>query len=128
MNNPDIGKLILRLALAVMMLFHGIAKLNHGVSGIMGMLEAHGLPGVLAYGVFVGEILAPLMVLVAYQMRVGAILIVVNMVFAIALAHGNDILALGRHGGWAIELQMFYLLSALALVFLGPGKYGLRRN
>lgn len=128
MNNPDIGKLILRVALGVMMLFHGIAKLNHGVGGIVGMLESHGLPGFFAYGVFIGEILAPLMVLVGYQVRVGAILIMVNMLFAIGLAHGNEIFALSRHGGWAIELQMFYLLTALALVFLGPGKYGMQRN
>lgn len=128
MNNPDVGKLILRLSLGIMMLFHGIAKLNHGVSGIIGMLEAHGLPGFFAYGVFIGEILAPLMVLVGMQMRVGAVLIVVNMLFAIGLAHGNEMLALSRHGGWAIELQMFYLLTALALVFLGPGKYAMRRS
>lgn len=127
MNNPDLGKLILRVALGMMMLFHGVAKLQHGIAGIGGMLEAHNLPAFFAYGVFVGELLAPLMVLAGYYMRVGAVLVVVNMLFAIGLAHGGEILALGKHGGWAIELQAFYLFTALALVFLGPGKYGMNR-
>ena len=126
MNNPDIGKLILRLALGIMLLLHGIDKLMGGVSGIAGMLESYGLPGWFAFGVFVGEVVAPLMVLLGLQSRVGAGLIVINMLVAIALAHRNEILALTGHGGWAIELQAFYLFSALALLFLGPGKYALK--
>lgn len=127
MHNPDIGKLILRLALALMMLLHGLAKLNHGVAWIIAALQGMGLPGFLAYGVFIGELLAPMMVLVGYQMRIGALLIVGNMCVAIVLAHRSDILALNATGGWAIELQAFYLFVALALVFLGPGKYALRK-
>jgi putative oxidoreductase len=38
----------------------------------------------------------------------------------------NELFMLTRTGGWALELQAFYLLTALALVFLGPGKYKLR--
>ena len=53
MQNADIGKLVLRLALGIMILLHGIHKLQHGVSGIAGMVESVGLPGFLAYGVFI---------------------------------------------------------------------------
>lgn len=127
MNNPDLGKLILRLSLGAMLLLHGLDKLLHGVAGISGMLQSHGLPGFFAYGVYLGEIVGPLMVLIGYQMRVGAVLIVVNMLFAIALAHGDEIFALSRHGGWAIELQAFYLFTALSLMFLGPGRYAWKK-
>ncbi|MDF1781864.1 MAG: DoxX family protein [Alcanivoracaceae bacterium] len=126
MNNPDIGKLILRVALALMMLLHGVAKLQHGVGFISGMLQAHHLPGFFAYGVLIGEIVAPLMVLVGYQTRIGALLMVGNMLVAIALAHSGQIFSLGQHGGWAIELQAFYLFTALSLVFLGAGKYAVK--
>lgn len=126
MNNPDIGKLILRLSLGLMMLLHGINKLLYGVSGIAGMLTSHGLPGWFAGGVFIGEIIAPLMVLVGYQTRIGAGLMVINMLFAIFLAHSHQIFTLTSHGGWGIELQAFYLFTALALVFLGSGKYALK--
>jgi putative oxidoreductase len=66
------------------------------------------------------------MVIVGYYTRLGAMLIVINMLFAVGLAHMNELFMLTRTGGWALELQAFYLLTALALVFLGPGKYKLR--
>ena len=123
MHNPDLGKLILRLMLGVLMLFHGIAKLTTGIAGIKGMLASAGLPQFLAYGVFVGEIIAPLMLIIGFYSRVGAALIIVNMLFAIGLAHMGDIFALSGHGGWRLELQAFFLFTAVALIFLGPGKY-----
>ena len=123
MNNPDLGKLILRMALGVMLLLHGIHKLHSGVGGIVGLLAQHNLPGFLAYGVFVGEIVAPLMIIIGYYTRIGALLIVANMLVAIVLAHAGELFALTSHGGWAIELQAFYLFTALALVFLGPGRF-----
>ena len=89
-------------------------------------LASHGLPAFLAYGVFTGELIAPLMVILGYQTRIGALLIVINMVVAIALVHAHQLIALGRNGGLVLELQYFYLLSALALIFLGPGKYKLK--
>ena len=127
MQNADAGKLILRLTLGILMLFHGMAKLSGGVGGIQGMLSGAGLPEFLAYGVFLGEVVGPLLVIAGYQLRVGAALIVVNMLFAIGLAHLNEILALNSHGGWKIELQAFFLLNAVALFFLGPGKYVVKK-
>ena len=60
----DLGKLVLRLTLGMLMLFHGIAKLRNGVGGVEGMLESHGVSGLLAYGAFVGELFAPFLLLV----------------------------------------------------------------
>lgn len=124
----DIGKLILRLTLGGLMLPHGIQKITAGVTRISGMLEGHGLPGALAYGVYAGEVLAPLLVLAGFYSRVGALVIVVNMLFAIGLVHMNDLPVIARTGGWGIELQAFFLFSALALVFLGPGRYAVNRR
>ena len=112
------------------MLFHGVAKITNPASldFIGGMLGAHSLPAVLAYGVYIGEVVAPLMVLVGYQARLGGLLIAVNMVFAIFLAHSGDFFSLSQHGGWAVELQMFYLLSATAVVFLGSGRLAFKQD
>ena len=128
--NADTGKLILRLTVGCLMLFHGLAKLMHTTSMdfISGMLTANHLPAVLAYGVYIGEIVAPLMVIVGYQARIGGLLIAINMVFAIFLAHTGDIFSLTQHGGWAIELQMFYLMSSLAVVFLGSGRLAFKQD
>ena len=128
--SPDTGRLILRLCVGGLMLFHGLAKIMHpgSLEFIGGMLSSNGLPALLAYGVYIGEVVAPLMVIVGYQARVGALLIVINMVIAIFLAHSGDFFSLTEHGGWAVELQMFYLLSALAVVFLGSGKAAFKQD
>ena len=127
MISDDLGKLILRLTLAVLMLFHGFAKAMNpdSIAWMSGALSGYGLPGFVAYGVYVGEIVAPLMILLGVLTRVGAGLIVINMVFAILLAHSGDLFSLTKHGGWALELQGFYLFGALALVFLGSGRFAL---
>jgi putative oxidoreductase len=124
----DIGKLILRLTLGILMLLHGIAKLRYGVAGIEGMVESHGLPGFLAYGVFVGEIIAPLMVIAGWHARAGGLIMAFNMVVAIALAHGSQLFDLGKQGGWALELQGFYLFTAIVIALIGPGRFALNRR
>ena len=72
--------------------------------------------------------LAPILVLLGFYARVGAALIVVNMLFAILLAHRADLLVLTRTGGWALELQAFFLFTALALALMGPGRFGINRR
>lgn len=124
-TQSDLGKLILRLTLGALVLLHGIAKLKGGVSGIEGMVVAYGLPSVLAYGVLIGEVLGPLLLIAGFYARVGALLIVINMLFAIALAHTGQLGLLNDQGGWALELQGMFLGAALALALLGPGRYGI---
>jgi putative oxidoreductase len=119
----DLGRLILRVALGALILLHGIAKLRGGMGGIVGMVEAHGLPGVLGYGVLAGEVLGPLMLIAGFYARIGALLVAVNMMFAIALVHMGELTKLGESGGWALELQGMFLFTAIALALLGPGRY-----
>lgn len=126
--SEHIGKLILRLMLGGMMLFHGIDKAVQGIGFIKGLIVKQNLPEVLAYGVYVGEILAPLFLILGWKSRFWAGVIAVNMLVAIYLTHMGELLKLGAHGAWAVEVQMFYLLSALAIVFLGSGKYAVIRD
>lgn len=126
-NAADFGKLVLRLTLGGLLILHGLAKLmGDGVTGIAGMLASHDLPGILAYGVYVGEIIAPLMIILGFFARIGAGLVVINMLVAIWLVHAHEILALTDHGGWAIELQAFYLFTALAILLIGSGRFAVR--
>jgi putative oxidoreductase len=124
----DLGKLILRLTLGVLILLHGIAKISGGTDGIQKMLEGNGLPGFLALGVYVGEILAPILVIVGFYARLGAAVIVVNMLFAVLLVHRADLFLLTKTGGWALELQAFFLFTAVAVALIGPGRYGINHR
>jgi putative oxidoreductase len=127
-HNDALGKLLLRLTVAVLMLFHGIAKIIHpgSLEFIGSSLSGIGLPAALAYGVYVGEVVAPLMIISGFHARIGGLIIVVNMLFAIFLAHTGDMFSLTQHGGWAIELQVFYLLGGLAIMLLGSGKFAVK--
>ena len=124
-NDPraDLGKLVLRLALGLLILLHGIGKLRGGLDQIAGLVTAHGLPGFIAYGALVGEVLAPLMVLAGFYARIGAVLIAFNMLVAFALVHLGQLGQLNEQGGWALELQGMYLAAAVAIALLGPGRY-----
>ena len=124
----NIGKLILRMMLGGMMLFHGIEKALHGISFIKGMLKVHGLPEILSYGVYVGEILAPIFLIIGWKSRVWAGVIGINMLMAIYLTKMGSLLKLGAHGAWAVETPMFFLLSAIVIMFLGSGKYAVTRD
>jgi len=119
----DTGRLILRLALGVLILLHGIAKLMGGVAGIVGMVEKAGLPGAVGYLVYIGEVLAPLLLIVGFWTRAAATIIAINMLFAIGLAHTSQLFELSKTGGWAIELQAMYLFTAIAIALLGAGRY-----
>lgn len=119
----DLGKLILRLALGVLILLHGIAKIRGGLDPIVGMLQAHGLPGFFAYGALVGEVLAPLMLLAGFYARIGGLLVAINMLVAFALAHMGQLGQLNEQGGWALELQGMFLATAIAIALIGPGRY-----
>lgn len=128
MYNDALGKLILRLTLGGLMLLHGIAKINKPgtVDYIGNVLSDVGFPSALAYGVYIGEIIAPLMIILGVYSRIAGLIIVVNMIFAILLMHSGEIFSLTKHGGWAIELQAFYLMCGAAVMFLGSGRHAVK--
>ena len=127
-TNSDLGRLLLRIALGILIIFHGIAKIRSGIDPIMQLVTATGMPAFVAYGVYVGEVLAPLLVILGWYSRVGALIIAINMVFALSLAHRADLFNLATSGGYALELQAMYLLVAIALALMGPGRYSMNER
>jgi putative oxidoreductase len=123
MDTDDFGKLVLRLTVGVLLLFHGVHKALTGIGDIKQMLVAHGLPDVLANGVYLGEIVGPALIVIGLFSRAGAGLIAINMIVAVALAGMANILKINAFGGYALELEAFYLFGALAVVFLGAGRF-----
>ena len=121
-KSDDWGKFILRLTVGGLMLFHGVHKLMEGTAGIEGMIKAKGLPEVLTYGVYAGEVLAPVLLIVGFATRLSALVVAGTMVMAVYLAHSGDVLKLNEHGAWAIEHPALFGFGALAIALLGPGK------
>ena len=115
---------LLSIGLGVLLLFHGIDKVINGIDGIVGMLEDVGIPyaNYVALGVFVGEIIAPLLLIAGKYVRTAGGIIAFTMLVAILLAHRNDILALGDHGAWSIELPVLFMIGGLTLALLDRPK------
>ncbi len=125
-KNPwaeDVARLLLRFAVGGLMLFHGIQKIRHGVDWMYPLLEARGLPTFIAYGAYVGEVVAPLLILAGVLTRLASLAVAGTMVMAVFLALSSQVFALNQYGGWAIELNAFFFLGALALALLGPGRF-----
>jgi putative oxidoreductase len=127
--NESTGKLILRLTLGILFLLHGISKLRGGIGWLDGALDGAGLPAFFKYGVYVGEVLAPLAVIAGFYARIGAWLIAVNMLFALGLVHGAELFQINpESGGMVLELQYMYFFSAIALALVGPGRYAVNQK
>lgn len=125
----DLGKLILRLTVAVLLGFHGISKLRHGVAWMAGPLQAHHLPAWLAYGVYVAEVVAPILLIAGIFTRVAALVVVFEMSMASYLVLGMKMFDVDRQtGALHGELQLLYFFSALAIAFLGSGRFALSRG
>jgi putative oxidoreductase len=127
-TNADLGRLLLRLGLGCLILFHGVAKLQGGIDPITQAVTANGMPAFVAYGVYVGEVLAPVLVILGWYSRVGSLLLAINMVFALYLVHRADLFKLAQSGGYALELQALYLIVAIALALMGPGRYSVNER
>ena len=119
----DLGKLLLRLTVGGLMLLHGIGKIRHGTTGIEEDLASRGLPTGIAYGVYIGEVLAPVLLIAGFLTRPAALVLAFNMVVAILMKHAGDVLSFGGSGGYALELQMFYLVGGVIIALLGSGRY-----
>jgi len=122
-RHDDAAKLILRLALGILILLHGISKMTHGVGGIVGMVHAHGWPSFVAYFVYIGEVVAPILIIAGIFTRLGGLLIAVNMLVAFFLVHRGQLFMLNGQGGWQLELQGMYLVAALAVALMGAGRF-----
>jgi putative oxidoreductase len=88
-------------------------------------MTKHSLPPAFAYFVYVGEVAAPLLLIVGLWTRPAALIVAVNMIVAVLLVHTAELFALSPMGGWALELQGFYLFTALAIALLGAGRISL---
>jgi len=124
----DAGKLILRITTAGLILFHGTSKIIRGVSFMDPALAQFHLPAFVAYGVYVGEVVAPLFMIAGAWTRVAALVVMFNMVMAVLLEAHRNLFVIQRTGAWGLEVEAFYFLTALVVALLGGGRYSVIRE
>ncbi|HIP52046.1 MAG TPA: DoxX family protein [Campylobacterales bacterium] len=122
MNNKAIS--FLAFSLGFLLLFHGVDKIMNGTGFIEKMLTDANVPYAkyITYGVFIGEVLAPILLIIGRYIKIAGGIIAFNMLVAIFLVHKDAIFTLSEHGGWSIELQVLYLIAGVTL-FLSESKW-----
>ena len=109
--------------MAGLLLLHGIAKILHGLGDVATSLERFHIPGFIGYLVYVGEVIAPILMIVGFWTRPAALLVFANMSVALLLGHPRELFEMTTHGGLLLEVQWLYLLGALAVALVGAGRY-----
>ncbi|HUX11646.1 MAG TPA: DoxX family protein [Spirochaetia bacterium] len=127
-NWDDVGKLILRFTIAFLLVFHGIGKLEHGIDWMKAPLAHFHLPFFVGFGVYVAEIVAPVLILVGLLTRPAALVVVFDLVMAIVLVAHARIFELTKGGSYALEAEAFFLLLGVVLFFQGAGRYSVTRG
>ena len=110
----DTSRLLLRVLVAGVMLFHGVDAILNPPGHVLKDLAALGFPDVLAYGVFVGEVLALTLILLGAWTRMAA-MCAGSVAFATLLVQGGHLLRLEPTGGWTGALWAFYIVAPLGV-------------
>jgi putative oxidoreductase len=126
--NKHAALVIARISIGVPMLIYGISKTQKGIGFITEMLAQKGLPPIIGYGVYVGEVVAPILILLGIRTRIAAIVFAINCTTALLLTQTPLVFELNAYGGWAIELLFMYTMIAISVAISGAGKWAICSN
>ena len=117
--------LLLRVALGVMFVAHGLMKwLVFTLPGTAQFFASVGFPGYLAYVVTPFEIVAGALLVLGVRTRLVALASVPVLIGAASVHAGNGWVFSAQNGGW--EYPVFLVVLALVQALLGDGAYALR--
>lgn len=116
----DVVLLILRVGVAILMLTHGIPKLQMLLGG--GEIQFPGVmglsPGVSLALAVLAEVLGSILIFIGLGTRLATVPLIITMLVAVFMIHANDPFA-------NQELGLLYLLMYIPLMILGSGKFSL---
>jgi putative oxidoreductase len=134
-TDDSLPLLIVRLALGLVMLPHGMQKAlglfgGPGFSGTMAMFTSQGMPAALAFLVILGESAGSLGLIVGFLSRIAGFGISCIMLGAIAMVHWQNGFFMnwaGKQAGEGFEYHILALGIALAVLVGGGGRASVDR-
>ena len=124
-DNAQYAATILRLALGIMFVAHGLLKVMvFTLPGTAGFFESVGFPSLLAYPVTVAEIVGGALLIAGVAVRPVALALLPVLLGATWVHYGSGWVFSNANGGW--EYPAFLAATAVASALLGPGKFALR--
>jgi putative oxidoreductase len=121
--NLDVALLVLRLALAAVLLYHGLPKVMDFGTTVAGFQSMNiPAPTLTAAFAVLSEVVGGILILLGIAVDLAGLLVIIDMLGAIFTVHwasGFDF----TKGGW--EHPFTVLAMALALALAGPGDYSI---
>lgn len=118
-NFTNTALLILRVGFSGMMLTHGIPKINKLFESPIKFADPIGVGEPLSLILtLIGEVVAPILILVGFKTKLAAIPAIVTMFVAAFVVHGSDAIDVK-------EKAILYLIAFIAIFFAGAGKYSI---
>lgn len=126
-SSSHLGTTLLRVSLGLMWIAHALLKLLvFTLPGTAQFFDSLGIPGVLAYPVFLAELLGGIALVLGLYARQVSLLLVPIMLAAAWVHAGNGWVFTNPRGGW--EYPVFLTAASLALWLIGDGAFSLRRS
>lgn len=117
----SLGLLVLRVGFSIMLLIHGIQKVEILFSSDVNFSNPIGLgPTVTLILVLFAEILCTILIIIGFKTRLATIPPIILMFVAVAVVHKGDPLM-------ARELAVLYLIAFTAIGLLGGGRISLKK-
>jgi putative oxidoreductase len=123
-NKYEVSTLILRIVLGISFFVHGLAKFQGGIENTVGWFDSIGLPGFLAYGVALVEVVGGIALILGLFTRIVSfifVLLMVGAVIKVKLAAG--FLGNGQSAGY--ELDLAFMAMAVSIAITGSKAYAL---
>jgi putative oxidoreductase len=121
------GITLLRVSLGAMWIAHALLKLLvYTLPGTVQFFDSVGIPGLLAYPVFVVELLGGIALIAGFYARQVALALIPVMIAAASVHLPNGWVFTSTGGGW--EYPVFLTMALFALWLLGDGVAAIRRS
>lgn len=124
-DTREIGAFVLRLALGIMFLAHGLLKvLVFTLPGTAAFFASQGFPGWTAYPVVAAELAAGVLLILGIQVRLVSLATLPILAGALFVHLPNGWVFSSANGGW--EYPAYLMVLAVAQALVGEGAYAVK--
>ena len=118
----DLGKFILRISFSLMMLTHGISKVDRLFADEIKFSDPIGIGSFLSLILIAfAEFVAPIFILIGFKSRWFSIFPLIGMAVAAFVSHWED--PFPRK-----EKALLFMFGFLVIAMIGPGKYSIDKK
>ena len=129
----DLGSLIARITVGIIILPHGLQKLlglygGYGFSATLDFFTTMGIPKIIGFLIISGESIGAFLLIIGLLGRIsalGLILIMLGAIFMVHMQYGLFMNWFGNQAGQGYEFHLLVIGLSLIVLLKGSGKWSL---